>query len=775
MPIDNGREAPRTHPAHSRHGPDGSTPADPHLAETAHPEVSLPLYVAGLMVTMSGIMTVTASVSVNSNSAVGPVALLLTILGFAFSLACRHLRVQSRLIETACFAFLLFIGYELVMQRLDVSWFVSGADSADTQLAVGLMWLSVLRSWTLITDDQIMFSCVLTAAMIGLIATQDVNTITIVYFCAFLLALTFLLIHQNYLQNRRLASQRELSRPFGLLIPVQIGLTVLCGLIVISLGTVLIVPAQAVFARVSLTGAIRDLVGTTPSHDSGGSTEGKRFSDESTLSIGLGSVWPTTSDVLLHVAPSDNAPHYWRGRTYDLYTGTGWESDDSMLDNRIGVAQHQENGQNRYIIDTADILGEGIVTPNSIVRRPMTASFTVEGDTDEFYYADEPRSLTLDAGAGNVLRLFDDGRIDMGGRPIRSVYAMTSDPSPDPDMQVVAAKLRHDGTDYPVDVAADYLKSPLNPHVTTPADVRAYRALLAEAFRGLPANRHTPFDKAMAIKKWISGHCTYSLDVKPIPAQSDHVLYFLTKSRRGYCDMFASSMVILCRMAGIPARLATGFAPGDRDSTGFNLRALDKHAWAEVYFPSDRWLVFDATIGTRTDGSIPIVRAPRVSFWPRIWHSLVAGNPTPVVLLAAILLALAYIFKTELYGRRSRVSRRERRAESGGWVHQRYDGMMRVLARLGLPRHPWETPTEYERRALPFLRAQEQSLGISLHPQFVSDVTARFSAVRYGAASPDPDSKLDCDLRDFAAVAGHARRLRFWRRIFQSARPREMF
>ena len=47
------------------------------------------------------------------------------------------------------------------------------------------------------------------------------------------------------------------------------------------------------------------------------------------------------------------------------------------------------------------------------------------------------------------------------------------------------------------------------------------------------------------------------------PPTPDHVHAFLSDTRRGYCDMFASSMAILCRTAGIPARLATGFAPGD--------------------------------------------------------------------------------------------------------------------------------------------------------------------------------------------------------------------
>jgi transglutaminase-like putative cysteine protease len=54
----------------------------------------------------------------------------------------------------------------------------------------------------------------------------------------------------------------------------------------------------------------------------------------------------------------------------------------------------------------------------------------------------------------------------------------------------------------------------------------------------------------------------YNLDVPIPPAQHDITDYFLFDLKKGYCDYFATSMVVLSRLAGIPARLAIGYVTG---------------------------------------------------------------------------------------------------------------------------------------------------------------------------------------------------------------------
>ena len=131
----------------------------------------------------------------------------------------------------------------------------------------------------------------------------------------------------------------------------------------------------------------------------------------------------------------------------------------------------------------------------------------------------------------------------------------------------------------------------------------------------MPPDRRDPLDEALALRAWVSNRCVYSLAVPPIPDDADHVHAFLGTTRRGYCDMFASSLAILCRTAGIPARLATGFAPGDPDGDSFNLRGEDKHAWTEVYFPRAGWVAFDPTAGSRTDGTVPTAQERHSGGW----------------------------------------------------------------------------------------------------------------------------------------------------------------
>ena len=48
---------------------------------------------------------------------------------------------------------------------------------------------------------------------------------------------------------------------------------------------------------------------------------------------------------------------------------------------------------------------------------------------------------------------------------------------------------------------------------------------------------------------------------------------------------YASAMVMMARSVGLPAQLAEGFAPGERqEDETFLYRESNAHAWAEIYF-----------------------------------------------------------------------------------------------------------------------------------------------------------------------------------------------
>jgi hypothetical protein len=73
--------------------------------------------------------------------------------------------------------------------------------------------------------------------------------------------------------------------------------------------------------------------------------------------------------------------------------------------------------------------------------------------------------------------------------------------------------------------------------------------------------------------------------------------YFLFDLKKGYCDYFATTMVVLARAAGLPARLVTGYSSGEYNYTDrrFVVVAANSHAWVEIYFGGIGWVEFEPT------------------------------------------------------------------------------------------------------------------------------------------------------------------------------------
>jgi MYXO-CTERM domain-containing protein len=81
------------------------------------------------------------------------------------------------------------------------------------------------------------------------------------------------------------------------------------------------------------------------------------------------------------------------------------------------------------------------------------------------------------------------------------------------------------------------------------------------------------------------------------PKASSTLAGFLFVTKQGYCQQYSGAMALLLRMAGIPARVVTGFSTGATDfKTGeYVVRDFDAHAWVEAYYPNWGWLTFDPT------------------------------------------------------------------------------------------------------------------------------------------------------------------------------------
>lgn len=114
----------------------------------------------------------------------------------------------------------------------------------------------------------------------------------------------------------------------------------------------------------------------------------------------------------------------------------------------------------------------------------------------------------------------------------------------------------------------------------------------------LTAAADNPLDKALAVQDYLrGGEFVYSQEIEAPPRGADGVDHFLFESKTGYSDYFGSSMAVLLRAAGVPARLAAGYAPGERHEKSGQLfiRDSDSHGWVQVYFPEYGWIDFEPT------------------------------------------------------------------------------------------------------------------------------------------------------------------------------------
>lgn len=115
----------------------------------------------------------------------------------------------------------------------------------------------------------------------------------------------------------------------------------------------------------------------------------------------------------------------------------------------------------------------------------------------------------------------------------------------------------------------------------------------------------TGYDQALLIQDWLRDPeiFTYSTEVSDTIGDSngsEAIVGFL-QSRRGYCIHFASTMAVMARTLGIPARVAVGFTPGVADGqNGRTVGIHDLHAWPELYFEGSGWVRFEPTPAERT-------------------------------------------------------------------------------------------------------------------------------------------------------------------------------
>jgi transglutaminase-like putative cysteine protease len=265
---------------------------------------------------------------------------------------------------------------------------------------------------------------------------------------------------------------------------------------------------------------------------------------------------------------------YWRASVFDTYTGYGWLNSDG---DTVTLERNQplpEPAFSYYIEITATIRPQ---EPRQDVifapPQPLRASVPLRADATR---------LAADKNQAVISLLHS--RITLTPRDTYQVIAAISEASP--------RELNADLAEYPTWVKDRYLQLP----ETLPARVKGLARRITEAY-------DTPYDKATAVERYLRQY-TYNQKIAAPPEGRDGVDYFLFEIRQGYCDYYASAMAVILRAVGIPARVVTGYTPGDRLSSTtpggpisntYRVLEQNSHAWVEVYFPIYGWIQFEPT------------------------------------------------------------------------------------------------------------------------------------------------------------------------------------
>jgi protein-glutamine gamma-glutamyltransferase len=330
--------------------------------------------------------------------------------------------------------------------------------------------------------------------------------------------------------------------------------------------------------------------------------------------------WPRRGTTLLYVQASQ--PFYWKAETLDDFDGRGWIR--TSANTSVNAASELPADPNRKWFHQV--------------------KFTVAGlRGSQIVGAGTPQSVS--AGAGDA-ELFGDGTVTAVGHPLRdgeNYSVQTYIPQPTP------AQMRADGRNYE-DYFGIYTRMILpakvgggvsqqvrfdpglwessslgDPVAPTIARLSPYAPMYRLAKR-LAARSDNAYDVVRSFERYL-GSSRFNYDEHP-PVRRYPLESFLFQDHIGYCQQFSGAMAMMLRMVGIPARVATGFAPGvpQPDAPGvYKVRDFDAHSWVEVYFNKIGWVTFDPTPSASPASSQVDDRANQATGDPRRPPSL--GGP----------------------------------------------------------------------------------------------------------------------------------------------------
>ncbi len=112
-----------------------------------------------------------------------------------------------------------------------------------------------------------------------------------------------------------------------------------------------------------------------------------------------------------------------------------------------------------------------------------------------------------------------------------------------------------------------------------------------------------PVKFAYVASQWLASEHVYTTSLNAHTGNGDPVIRWIRSGEGGHCEYFAAALVLLCRTAGIPARIVTGFHGGTWNGfeNYFMVKNAEAHAWVEVFDGESYWVSIDPTPGGTQD------------------------------------------------------------------------------------------------------------------------------------------------------------------------------
>ena len=270
----------------------------------------------------------------------------------------------------------------------------------------------------------------------------------------------------------------------------------------------------------------------------------------------------------------------WRGLTLSRFDGRTWSSSfrSDPLPTERGVVQVATN---------VERLRNGPAVLYRVDLSPV--------DSDALFIAGLPEFLNV--GVPSIYRTEGDAfrLVRIPAEAVR--YEVSS---------ALIAPMAPGGLELTPSEAAQYLQLPtLDPRIPDLA-----RQLMGDG---------APMQRARSLELHLRRNYAYTLKF-PSSVPKDPLADFLFVRREGHCEYFASSMAVMLRTQGVPARVVNGFAGGAYNPVSdlYMIRASDAHSWVEAYIKGWGWMIFDPT------PSVP--RATQATLWTTIGFYLDAAD-----------------------------------------------------------------------------------------------------------------------------------------------------